>query len=68
LIGKSKVLEQGHSLILGWSDKTLPLCQELCLANESMNGGVIVILAELEKEEMASNCVLLLLHNPCPPK
>ena len=34
------------------SDKTLPILEELCNANESEGGGVIVILADMLKEEM----------------
>jgi hypothetical protein len=50
--GKSRVIEEGHHLILGWNDKLLPLIHELAVANESEGGGVIVILAEKDKEEM----------------
>ena len=50
--GRSPVVESGHTLILGWSDKVLPLVRELAIANESEGGGVIVVLAEREKEEM----------------
>eukprot|EP00658_Telonema_sp_P-2_P001437 TRINITY_DN10537_c0_g1_i2.p1 TRINITY_DN10537_c0_g1~~TRINITY_DN10537_c0_g1_i2.p1 ORF type:complete len:697 (-),score=201.21 TRINITY_DN10537_c0_g1_i2:14-2104(-) len=50
--GRSKVVENGFSLIIGWSDRILPLCQQLCLANESNGGGPIVILADVDKEEM----------------
>jgi len=50
--GRSKVIERGFSLVIGWSDRILPLCQQLCLANESDGGGTIVILADVDKEEM----------------
>jgi ion channel POLLUX/CASTOR len=50
--GRSPVVESEHTLILGWSDKVLPLVRELAIANESEGGGVIVVLAEREKEEM----------------
>lgn len=51
--GKSKVLEASFSLIIGWSDRTVPLVRQLCLANESNpNGGIIVILADKDKEYM----------------
>lgn len=50
--GRSPVVESGHTLILGWSDKVLPLVRELAIANESEGGGVIVVLAEREKEAM----------------
>jgi len=49
-VGKSQVEEKGHTLILHWTDKTVPLITELCIANESKGGGVIVVLA---KESMS---------------
>eukprot|EP00803_Ostreobium_quekettii_P011333 evm.model.scf_769.2 EVM.evm.TU.scf_769.2 scf_769:22581-30531(-) len=50
--GLCEVLETDHTLILGWSDKLLPVVSELCLANESIGGAPIVIMAERDKEEM----------------
>jgi hypothetical protein len=50
--GRSRVVESGHTLILGWSDKVLPLVREIAIANESENGGVVVILADRDKAEM----------------
>ena len=43
--GKTKVLEQGHTLILGWNDRILSLVQQVCEANISEGGLPIVILA-----------------------
>lgn len=39
-------------LLLGWSDKSISLIRQICLANASENGGVIVVLAEIDKEEL----------------
>ncbi|QHO05831.1 Ion channel [Arachis hypogaea] len=50
--GKSEVIERNHILILGWSDKLGSLLKQLAIANKSVGGGVIVVLAEKEKEEM----------------
>jgi hypothetical protein len=50
--GKSKVIEQGHSLILGWNDRILSLVSQLCEANDSEGGLPIVILADTDKEGM----------------
>ncbi|EIE23062.1 hypothetical protein COCSUDRAFT_584, partial [Coccomyxa subellipsoidea C-169] len=50
--GKSDVLEAAHTLILGWSDKSLNMIDQLCLANESAGGKAIVILAERDKLDM----------------
>merc|ERR1711907_783817 len=51
--GKSRVLEENFTLILGWSDKVLPLVMQICLANESDGGRPIVVLADvLSKPDM----------------
>ncbi|KAL5856925.1 hypothetical protein ACOSQ3_004383 [Xanthoceras sorbifolium] len=50
--GKSEVIEKNHILILGWSDKLGSLLKQLAVANKSVGGGVIVVLAERDKEEM----------------
>ncbi|OMO74034.1 CASTOR/POLLUX/SYM8 ion channel [Corchorus olitorius] len=50
--GKSEVIEQNHILILGWSDKLGSLLKQLAIANKSVGGGVVVVLAERDKEEM----------------
>jgi hypothetical protein len=50
--GKSNVIEQGHTLILGWNDRILALVSQLCQANESEGGLPIVILADRDKVEM----------------
>lgn len=50
--GKSRVLESDHTLILGWSQKVLPIVQEICIANESRRRSAIVILADRDKVEM----------------
>ena len=56
--GKAKVIETDHTLILGWSDKTLPLIREIAVANESLvkegKTCVIAVLAEVDKEMMES--------------
>ncbi|XP_022859461.1 ion channel CASTOR-like isoform X2 [Olea europaea var. sylvestris] len=50
--GRSEVVEQNHTLILGWSDKLGSLLNQLAIANESLGGGIVVIMAERDKEEM----------------
>ncbi|XP_057848229.2 ion channel CASTOR isoform X5 [Cryptomeria japonica] len=50
--GKSEVIESNHTLILGWSDKLASLLNQLAIANQSLGGGVVVVLAERDKEEM----------------
>jgi len=51
--GHSKVIESGHTLILGWNEQRIvELIRELILANESEKDACVVILADRDKEEM----------------
>lgn len=51
--GRSLVLENDHTLILGWTPQIFTIISELTLANESRSSGaVIVVLAEQDKVEM----------------
>ena len=50
--GRSRVLEQDHTLILGWSSKIFPVVAEICVANQSRRKPAIVILADRDKVEM----------------
>lgn len=50
--GRSIVLEQEHTVILGWSESIFTIISELCLANESRKDPVIVILADRDKVDM----------------
>ena len=44
--GKHRVIESGHTLVLGWSDKLIPLVKEIALSKASEGGGgVIVVLS-----------------------
>ena len=45
------MLESGHTVILGWSDKIFGVLAQLCLANESEGGGVVVLLSEMPKQD-----------------
>ncbi|KAL8204573.1 hypothetical protein R6Q57_010196 [Mikania cordata] len=50
--GRSEVVKKDHTLILGWSDKLGSLLNQLAIANESLGGGIVVVMAERDKEEM----------------
>ncbi len=50
--GRSRVVEQGHTVIVGWNERMMPLLQQLILANESEGGGAIAVLADRDKGEM----------------
>lgn len=51
-VGTGQVHEGGHTVILHWTDRTIPLILELCIANESEGGGTIVVLAKESTETM----------------
>jgi Trk K+ transport system NAD-binding subunit len=50
--GRSVVLEEDHTLILGWSDTVFTVLAELEIANESRKKPSAVVLAERDKVEM----------------
>ena len=49
--GRSRVIEDGFTLILGWSSKVYSIIGELLIANENQKDPCIVILAERDKIE-----------------
>src|SRR3954469_21878692 len=50
--GRSRVLEEEHTLVLGWSETVFTIISELSIANESRKKPSIVILADRDKVEM----------------
>jgi voltage-gated potassium channel Kch len=50
--GRSRVIENDHTVILGWSEQIFPILTELIEANASRKDAVIVILGQKDKVEM----------------
>jgi voltage-gated potassium channel Kch len=50
--GRSTVVEDDHTLILGWSETLFTIVSELSIANESRRKPAVVILADKDKVEM----------------
>jgi len=50
--GRSRVIETGHTAILGWSAQVFPIISELVVANENLPKSCIVILGDKDKVEM----------------
>ena len=50
--GRTPVLESGHTLIIGWNAKIIPILESLCEANASDRKSRIVVVADKDKEEM----------------
>jgi len=54
--GRSKVLENEHTVILGWSTQVFTIVSELVITNENRKqGAVIAILADRDKVEMEAD-------------
>ena len=50
--GKSAVIESGHTLILGWSNRVFPILSELAIANENVRKPRVVIFASTARAVM----------------
>ena len=50
--GRSRVVEQHHTVVLGWSSKIFPLLSELAEANRNVRKPVVVVLAGRDKVDM----------------
>jgi len=50
--GRTRVLERGHTVILGWSEQIYTIVAELVLANANQRRAAIVVLAEQDKVQM----------------
>jgi len=50
--GRSRVVEQGHTVVLGWSEQVFTIISELTIANENQRNPCIAIMADMDKVEM----------------
>ena len=50
--GRSRVIESGHTVILGWSQQVFTIIPELVIANQNQRKSTIVILGAKDKVEM----------------
>jgi voltage-gated potassium channel Kch len=50
--GRSRVVEAGHTVILGWNDQVFSIISELVLANANQRKSCIVVLGDKDKVEM----------------
>ncbi|GAB2609949.1 lipoprotein [Streptomyces capparidis] len=51
-LGRSMVLEERHTVLLGWSEQVLPIVSELVAANANRRGAAVAVLAPKDKVEM----------------
>ncbi|MBJ2173968.1 hypothetical protein JBL43_06950 [Aureibaculum sp. A20] len=50
--GRGKVIEENHTIILGWNERVVDVIRELILANESESSASVVVLSTEDKESM----------------
>ncbi|MCD4706938.1 MAG: potassium transporter TrkA [Candidatus Sabulitectum sp.] len=50
--GRSRVVETGHTVILGWSQQVFTIISELAIANENQKKPCVTIMANRDKIEM----------------
>ncbi len=50
--GRSRVIEQNHTVILGWSAQVFSIISELVIANQNQKNPCIVIMGDQDKVEM----------------
>lgn len=50
--GRAPIIESGHTLVLGWSNRIFPVVQELAVANENVRRPLIVVVAEGDQAKM----------------
>lgn len=50
--GRSFVVEENHTVILGWNEKVFTIVKELCIANQNQKDACIVIMGEEDKVNM----------------
>ncbi|GHJ41303.1 potassium transporter TrkA [Streptomyces sp. TS71-3] len=50
--GRSRLIERGHTIVLGWSDQVFTVIAELVEANQSERRSCVVILADRDKVDM----------------
>ena len=62
--GRSYVVEENHTVILGWNEKIFTIINELCINNQNKKGSCIVVMGEEDKvsmveaikEKLPANC------------
>ncbi|MGW7200137.1 CASTOR/POLLUX-related putative ion channel [Streptomyces chryseus] len=51
-LGHSTVMEERHTVVLGWGDQIFPVVTELVAANANQRGAAVAVLAPMDKVEM----------------
>lgn len=46
------MLESGHTVLIGWNDRSLGFIEQIAIAKEDFGGGIIVVMVEKGSEEI----------------
>ncbi|MBW5484795.1 CASTOR/POLLUX-related putative ion channel [Streptomyces bambusae] len=65
--GRSVVLEDGHTVLLGWSEQAIPIISELAQANANLRRAAVAVLADRDKTEMEDE-IRALVPKPGPTR
>ena len=49
--GRTLVRESGHTVLIGWNDRSLGFIEQICISREG-TGGVVVVLVQKNKDEI----------------
>lgn len=50
--GRSRVVEHGHTVVLGWSEQVFTIISELAIANENQEKSCVAVMAKMDKVVM----------------
>lgn len=64
--GNSRVIESGHTVILGHSSHLEPLIKQIALANESEGGGTVAVLTDRGLERTATQSTRVVVRTGSP--
>jgi len=53
--GRSFIIEENHTVILGWNEKVFTIVKELCVANQNKQDACIVIMGEIDTVSMVES-------------
>jgi hypothetical protein len=53
--GRSFVVEENHTVILGWNEKVFTIVKELCISNQNKQDACIVIMGEIDTVSMVES-------------
>lgn len=50
--GRTSVIESGHTVLIGWNDRSLGFIEQISIARQDYGGGIICVLVEKNSEDI----------------